>query len=216
MNARIPGRWPYSSTPAAYIRVAATATTTIGHEQDRDRQRDLPRLDAADHEPRQHHERAERRDERSDRSRASPPAAERERSRSQVAGHRDEAERQRQRLEVVGPAHERAHRGVDQREQREARAGRTRRSRASSAGVRPTIGAPVAQPDPRIASAIRSWNASDERAPGRRSRRTASARPPPIPTTLPVSSWRGDAALIISSMTRLLFSAATPVATHIP
>ena len=38
----------------------------------------------------------------------------------------------------------------------------------------------------------------------------------PIPTTLPVSIWRGDAALIISSITRLLFSAATPVATHIP
>ena len=38
----------------------------------------------------------------------------------------------------------------------------------------------------------------------------------PIPTTLPVSSWRGEAALIISSMTRLLFSDATPVATHIP
>ena len=32
----------------------------------------------------------------------------------------------------------------------------------------------------------------------------------PIPTTLPVSIWRGEAALIISSMTRLLFSAATP------
>ncbi len=29
MNARIPGRWPYSSTPAAYIRVATIATTTI-------------------------------------------------------------------------------------------------------------------------------------------------------------------------------------------
>lgn len=38
----------------------------------------------------------------------------------------------------------------------------------------------------------------------------------PIPTTLPVSIWRGDAALIINSMTRLLFSDATPVATHIP
>ena len=38
----------------------------------------------------------------------------------------------------------------------------------------------------------------------------------PMPTTLPVSICRGDAALIISSMTRLLFSAATPVATHIP
>ena len=38
----------------------------------------------------------------------------------------------------------------------------------------------------------------------------------PMPTTLPVSIWRGDAALIISSMTRLLFSDATPVATHIP
>ncbi len=38
----------------------------------------------------------------------------------------------------------------------------------------------------------------------------------PIPTTLPVSIWRDDAALIISSITRLLFSAATPVATHIP
>ena len=38
----------------------------------------------------------------------------------------------------------------------------------------------------------------------------------PIPTTLPVSIWRGEAALIISSITRLLFSAATPVATHIP
>ena len=39
---------------------------------------------------------------------------------------------------------------------------------------------------------------------------------PPIPTTLPIRSWRGDAALIISSMTRLLFSVATPVATHMP
>ena len=39
---------------------------------------------------------------------------------------------------------------------------------------------------------------------------------PPIPTTFPNSSWRGEAALIISSMTRLLFSVATPVATHIP
>ena len=38
----------------------------------------------------------------------------------------------------------------------------------------------------------------------------------PMPTTFPVSIWRGDAALIISSMTRLLFSDATPVATHIP
>ena len=38
----------------------------------------------------------------------------------------------------------------------------------------------------------------------------------PIPTTLPVSIWGADAALIISSMTRLLFSAATPVATHMP
>ena len=38
----------------------------------------------------------------------------------------------------------------------------------------------------------------------------------PMPTTLPVSSWRGEAALIMSSMTRLLFSAATPVATHMP
>ncbi len=48
------------------------------------------------------------------------PAAEQDEQRRQVAGHRDEAQRQRQRLEVVGPAHERADRGVDQREQREA------------------------------------------------------------------------------------------------
>ena len=39
---------------------------------------------------------------------------------------------------------------------------------------------------------------------------------PPIPRTLPASIWRGDAALIMSSMTRLLFSAATPIATHMP
>ena len=81
--------------------------------------------------------------------------------------------------------------------------------------MRPTRAAPLAQSEPRTASAIRSWNASRMRAG------TAIARywvkpAAPIPTTLPVSIWRGDAALIISSMTRLLFSDATPVATHIP
>ena len=38
----------------------------------------------------------------------------------------------------------------------------------------------------------------------------------PMPATLPTTSWRGEAALIISSMTRLAFSATTPAATHMP
>ena len=38
----------------------------------------------------------------------------------------------------------------------------------------------------------------------------------PIPSALPTTSCRGDAALISSSMTRLDFSATTPDATHIP
>ena len=38
----------------------------------------------------------------------------------------------------------------------------------------------------------------------------------PMPITFPTTSCRADAALIISSMTRLDFSATTPAATHIP
>ena len=38
----------------------------------------------------------------------------------------------------------------------------------------------------------------------------------PVPSTLPPSSWRGVAAVISSSMTRLLFSSATLEATHVP
>ena len=66
-----------------------------------------------------------------------------------------------------------------------------------------------------MASAIWSWNDSTTRA-GTTIARYWVMPAPPIPTTLPVSSWRGEAALIMSSITRLLFSAATPVATHIP
>ena len=36
----------------------------------------------------------------------------------------------------------------------------------------------------------------------------------PVPSTLPASSWRGVAAVISSSITRLPFSSATLVATH--
>ena len=63
--------------------------------------------------------------------------------------------------------------------------------------------------------ASRSWNSTTSAAGT-----TIAAywvRPaPPTPTTLPTSSSRGVAALISSSMTRVLFSAATLVATHIP
>ncbi len=74
---------------------------------------------------------------------------------------------------------------------------------------------PAAQSGPRTASAIRSWNARATSAGTTMA--TYWVNPaPPIPATLPASSCRGDAALIISSITRLLFSAATPVATHMP
>ncbi len=38
----------------------------------------------------------------------------------------------------------------------------------------------------------------------------------PVPSTLPVSSWRGVAAVMSSSMTRLDFSSATLWATQLP
>ena len=145
----------------------------------------------------------------------SAAAATERHDRRQVADHRDQAQRQRQRLEVVRPADERAHRGVDQREQREPEQEEDRRSPAAAPGVRPTSGAPTAQSGPRTAAAIRSWNASS-RSAGTAIATYCVSPAAPIPTTLPVSICRGEAALIISSMTRLLFSAATPVATHMP
>ena len=38
----------------------------------------------------------------------------------------------------------------------------------------------------------------------------------PVPSTLPASSWRGVAAVMSSSITRLLFSSATLEATQVP
>ena len=81
--------------------------------------------------------------------------------------------------------------------------------------MRPVIGVPDAAAGPSTAEAIRSWNASTSSAGSAIATYWVSPAPP-IPSTFPITSWRGEAALIISSMTRLLFSAATPVATHIP
>ena len=113
--------------------------------------------------------------ERRDRRRSVPrPAAERD-DRDQVADHRHQAERQRQRLEVVGPADERAHRGVDQGEQREPEqeehaVGREQgRRQADQRRARDPVG-----PEDRRRRSGPGTRAA--RAPGRRSRRTGSAR----------------------------------------
>ena len=76
-------------------------------------------------------------------------------------------------------------------------------------------GAPATQSGPSTAVAIWSWRASSSSA-GMAIAMYWVSPAAPIPTTLPVSICRGEAALIISSITRLLFSAATPVATHMP
>ena len=106
-------------------------------------------------------------------------------------------------------------RGVDQREQREAEQEEDAVA-DEQPGVSPTSGSagPPNRAEDRLGDLVLESQDEERRhgdrqvlgQPGRRR----------CPTTLPISSWRGDAALIISSMTRLLFSAATPVATHIP
>ena len=92
-NALNPGRWPYSSTPAAYIRVATTATTRSPRPATRSTGTISHGWTADDHHPRQHDERAERRHERGERDDGplAPPSATIGR---QVAAHRDEAQRQ--------------------------------------------------------------------------------------------------------------------------
>ena len=87
---------------------------------------------------------------------------------------------------------------------------------SEQAGVSPTSGHPLAHLGPSTAAAISVLEREHEQGGHGDRDVLGQARPGRCPTTLPVSSWRGEAALIISSMTRLLFSAATPVATHIP
>ena len=68
---------------------------------------------------------------------------------------------------------------------------------------------------PSSAIAIRSCRSSVASA-GNRIATYCTKPARPMPMTLPVTSSAGDAALISSSMTRLVFSATTPAATHMP
>ena len=89
------------------------------------------------------------------------------------------------------------------------------RNAATSAGDSPATDNATVDPGPRTAfasgSSIQIATMAGTRMPSIWVTPAA-----PMPATLPTINCRGDAALIISSMTRLAFSETTPAATHIP
>ena len=183
---RAPGRWPYSSTPAEYTRTAMTPTIGIEAASRPNDEHELPWLDPADGQPREHHERAPEGHVRGDPDERADAARERH-DRLQVADDRHDAQRQGEDLEILGAADERAGGRVDQRVQDEAedpepavggeQAGRER--------ARATGPARTTSPAARRRSGP---GAAASRAPGRGSPGTGPAPPARCPTTLPMTS----------------------------